>query len=68
MQAMYLKDPRDTAAIDVASAVLSSDAWIYGGAYVIETIMATEDAMTAAGNFPKFSDNFGKKKLHKSTM
>jgi hypothetical protein len=49
MQALYSKS--DTAAIDVASAVLRSDAWIYGGAYAIETIMAAEKAMTASGNF-----------------
>ena len=49
MKSMFLKDPRDTSAIDVVSAILRSDAWIYGGAYAIETIMAAEKAMTASG-------------------
>ena len=48
MQDLYLKS--DHSAIDIVSALLQSDTWKHNGAFVIETIWATETAMTDAGN------------------
>ena len=39
----------DKSVADVVSALLQSDAWVHGGIYVIEIILATKNAINSTG-------------------